>query len=156
MFSYLLKFGGDSNILSIFNITRLRFRVTTFKLAITMAVVTADLLVLFPTFLSNYLISNYVPVLFSKVLCLSLLEKFGYLEFSFLNQFVFDAFFKRTADFLCVLSQNLNKLHSITWEKVELISFDNACKKDALSFLFLVWDFFSLSTTRFSSCLYIV
>jgi hypothetical protein len=113
MFSYLLKFGGDSNILPIFNITRLRFRVTTFKLAITMAIITAYLLVLFPTFLSNYLISNYIPVLFSKVLSFSLLEKLGNLEFSLLNQFIFDAFFQRTADFLSVLCQNLDELHCI-------------------------------------------
>jgi hypothetical protein len=113
MFSYLLKFGGDYNILTIFNITGLRFRVTTFKLAITMAVVTAYLLILFPTFLSNYLISNYVPVLFSKVLSFSLLKKLGNLELSLLNQFVFNTFFQRTADFLCVLSQYLDELHSI-------------------------------------------
>lgn len=156
MFPYLLKFGWDNNILPILNLTRLRFRVTTFKLTITMAVVTGCLLVLFPTRLFYYFLSHYIPVLFSEILGFSLLKKLRNLEFSFLNQFVFDAFFKRTANFVSILSQYLDELHRITWEEVEFVSFNNASKKDALPFLLLVWAFIYWSTTRFSCCLDIV
>lgn len=157
MFPYFLKFSRDSNTLTILNITRLRFRVTTFKFAITMAIFTAWLLVLFSAWLGNYFLSNYVPILFFEVLSFSLLKEFCDLELSLLNQFVFDAFFKRTADSLCVLTQNLNKFHCIAREKVEFVAFNNACKKNSLSFFSLVRSFINWYPIRwFCSCLNIV